>query len=243
VALGGVTRRPPAGRPPRAVLLDAMGTLVRLEPPVPRLQAALAARGIAVTVPDAARAMRAEIAHYRAHHGAAGTREGLEELRRACAEVVRGELGRPGAEAAAVHAALLEALAFSPYPEVPGALRGLRELGCRLVVVSNWDVSLHDVLRDTGLDSLVDGVVASAEVGAAKPDPAVFRAALALAGARPEEALHAGDDLEADVAGARAAGVRAVLVARDGPAPAGVDAVRDLGGLVEHVRYRRMPPS
>jgi len=242
VALGGVTRRPPAGRPPRAVLLDAMGTLVRLEPPVPRLQAALAARGIAVTVPDAARAMRAEIAHYRAHHDTAGTRSGLDTLRRACAEVVRAELGRPDAEAPAIHDALLEAIAFSPYPEVPGALAGLRDLGCRLVVVSNWDVSLHDVLRGTGLDGLVDGAVTSAEHGAAKPDPRLFRHALALAGATPGEALHAGDDLAADVAGARAAGVRAVLVARDGPAPNGVEAVGDLGSLVDLVRYRRPAP-
>jgi len=234
----------PAGtRLPRAVLLDAMGTLVRLEPPVPRLRAALAARGIAVGEAEATRAMRAEIAHYRAHHDTAGTREGLDRLRRACADVVRAQLERPDAEASAVHDALLEAIAFSPYPEVPGALTGLRELGCRLVVVSNWDVSLHDVLRRTGLAGLVDGVVTSAEHGAAKPDPALFLHALAQAGAAPEEALHAGDDPGADVAGARAAGVRPVLVARDGPAPGGVEAVGDLGDLLELVRYLRpLPP-
>ncbi len=226
----------------RAVLLDAMGTLVRLEPPVPRLRAALGSRGIAVDEAAAARAMRAEIAHYRAHHDTAGTREGLDGLRRACAEVVRAQLGRPEAEAGAVHDALLEAIAFSPYPEVPAALRALRELGCRLVVVSNWDVSLHDVLRSTGLAGQVDAVVTSAEHGAAKPDPALFLHALSLAGAGAEEALHAGDDPEADVAGAQGAGIRAVLVARDGPAPDGVDAVADLGSLVERVRYRRSPP-
>ena len=232
-----------AGSPPRAVLLDAMGTLVRLEPPVPRLEAALAARGIAVETADAARAMRAEIAHYRAHHDSAGTRAGLDRLRRACAEVVRTELGRPPADAEPIHEALLEAIAFSPYPEVPGALAGLRELGCRLVVVSNWDVSLHDVLRATGLDVLVDDVVTSAEHGAAKPDPALFLHALAVARSAPEEALHVGDDVDADVGGARAAGVRAVLVARDGAtAPDGVDAIGDLGSLLERVRYRRSPP-
>jgi putative hydrolase of the HAD superfamily len=138
-----------------------------------------------------------------------------------------------------VHDALLEAIAFTPYPEVPGVLRDLRALGLTLVVVSNWDVSLHDVLRDTGLAELVDAVVTSAEHGAAKPDPRLFAHALALAGAAPQDAVHAGDDLDADVAGARAAGVRAVLVARDGPAPEGVDAVADLGGLLELVRYRR----
>jgi putative hydrolase of the HAD superfamily len=230
------------GRVTRAVLLDAMGTLVRLEPPVPRLRAALGARGIAVDDAGAARAMRAEIAHYRAHHDTAGTREGLDRLRRACAEVVRAELARPETEAEAVHDALLEAIAFSPYPEVPAALRALRELGCRLVVVSNWDVSLHDVLRSTGLAGQVDAAVTSAEHGAAKPDPALFLHALTLAGAGPEDALHAGDDLEADVAGAQSAGIRAVLVARDGPAPDGVDAVADLGSLVQRVRYRRSPP-
>ncbi len=226
-------------RPPRAVLLDAMGTLVRLEPPVPRLRAALAARGIAVGDAEAAAAMRAEIAHYRAHHDEAGTRDGLDRLRRACAEVVRTSLGRPDDEGGAIHEALLEAIAFSPYPEVPAALAGLRELGCRLVVVSNWDVSLHDVLRDTGLAGAVDAAVTSAEHGAAKPDPALFLHALAVAGAAPEEAVHAGDDLDADVAGARAAGVRPVLVARDGPVPGGVEAVADLGSLLELLRYRR----
>jgi HAD superfamily hydrolase (TIGR01509 family) len=74
----------------------------------------------------------------------------------------------------------------------------------------------------------VDGVVSSAEVGAAKPDPAPFARGLELAGARAEEALHVGDSLENDVAGARAAGVRAVLLDRAGAAPPGVETVRSL---------------
>ena len=84
------------------------------------------------------------------------------------------------------------------------------------MVVSNWDVSLHERLAETGLAPLVDGAVASAELGAAKPDPAIFARGLELAGAAPEEAWHVGDSPEADVEGARAAGVTPVLVARDG---------------------------
>ena len=57
-------------------------------------------------------------------------------------------------------------------------------------------------------------MVTSAEVGAAKPDPRPFLQGLALAGAAPEEAVHVGDSPENDVAGARAAGVRPLLVAR-----------------------------
>jgi putative hydrolase of the HAD superfamily len=117
---------------------------------------------------------------------------------------------------------------------VPDVLARLRADGARLAVVSNWDVSLHDVLERTGLRQLVDAVVISAELGAAKPDPAIFRAALERLGATADAALHAGDSLEHDVAGARAAGIEAVLVARDGaPAPAGVRTVASLEGLLD----------
>ena len=70
------------------------------------------------------------------------------------------------------------------------------------MAASNWDVSLHEQLDRTGLTPLLDGALSSAEVGAPKPDPEIFVRALALAGARPEEAWHVGDDVEADVGGA-----------------------------------------
>jgi putative hydrolase of the HAD superfamily len=128
---------------------------------------------------------------------------------------------------------MLAAIRFRPYPEVPGVLAALGERGVARVVVSNWDVSLHDVLARTRLRPLLDGVVTSAEFGAAKPAPAIFAHALGLAGAEPAEAVHVGDDLEADVGGARAAGIAAVLVARDGAeAPAGVRTVRTLDALL-----------
>ena len=73
--------------------------------------------------------------------------------------------------------------------------------------MSNWDVSLHEVMERTGLRALVDAVLTSAEIGEAKPSGAMFRAALELAGARPAEAVHAGDSIEHDVAGALAMGM------------------------------------
>jgi putative hydrolase of the HAD superfamily len=217
----------------RAVLLDALGTLVELERPWPHLVAELGARGVTVTAGDARRAMLAEMAYYRANHDDASDRAGLADLRRRCAEVVRAELG---AELAVgdVEAAMLAAIRFRPYAEVPGVLGALRERGCALVVVSNWDVSLHDVLDQTGLRPLVDAVVTSAELGVAKPDPAIFAHALELAGGVPAaEALHVGDDVAADVEGARAAGIAPVLVARDGERPPpGVRTVATLDGLI-----------
>jgi putative hydrolase of the HAD superfamily len=115
--------------------------------------------------------------------------------------------------------AMIAALRFRPYPEVRAALEDLRRRGLRLVVVSNWDVSLHDQLAQDGLGRLVHGVVSSAELGAAKPAPAAFTHALTLAGVRAEEAVHVGDRVEEDVEGARAAGIEPVLVVRDGEPP------------------------
>jgi putative hydrolase of the HAD superfamily len=217
----------------RAVLLDALGTLVELERPWPHLVAELGARGATVSEDDARRAMLAEMAYYRANHDDASDRAGLADLRRRCAEVVRGELATE-LPVGDVEAAMLAAIRFRPYPEVPAVLATLRERGCALVVVSNWDVSLHDVLDQTRLRPLVDAVVTSAELGVAKPAPAIFAHALELAGGVPaQEALHAGDDLAADVEGARAAGIAAVLVARDGERPPpGVRAIPTLDGLI-----------
>ena len=216
----------------RVVLLDALGTLVELPPPWPHLADELAARGAPVEQDAARRAMRAEIAYYRAHHDEAGDRAGLRDLRRRCAALIQRELGTALA-LDDVEAALLGALRFRPYPEVPDVLRRLRAGGARLAVVSNWDVSLHDVLVRIGLSQLVETVLTSAELGVAKPDPAIFRAALERLSAAPEDALHVGDSLEADVHGARAAGVEPVLVARDGgPVPAGVRAVTTLAELL-----------
>ena len=210
-------------RTPRALLLDCLGTLVRLEPPAPRLAARL---GVALA--DADRAMRAEIRHYRAHMDTAVDAPGLARLRADCAAVVARELARP-----VDVADLLAALEFTPFDDAVPMLRAARAAGLRLVVVSNWDVSLHEVLARTGLAPLLDGAVSSAECGAAKPDPLPLRRGLALARVGPEDAWLVGDTPGADVAGARAAGVAPVLVDRDGTLAARADGARVIGSLSE----------
>jgi putative hydrolase of the HAD superfamily len=218
--------------PIRAVLLDALGTLIELERPWPHLVEELAARGVVVGEDDARAAMLAEMAYYRAHHDEAVDWAALKDLRRRCAAVVQEQL-QTSLPLDDVLDALLAAIRFRAYPEVPDVLARLRAGGARLAVVSNWDVSLHDVLERTGLRPLVDAVVISAELGVAKPDPAIFRAALDRLGAAPDGAVHVGDSVEHDVAGARAAGLEAVLVARNGvAAPDGVRTVASLTELV-----------
>jgi len=213
----------------RAVLLDALGTLVHFEPPAPLLKAELRERlGLEISLETAEAAMRAEIAHYRAHLHEGRDAESLAALRRAAAEAMRPVLGTD----ADLTDALLAALRFRAYPDAAPALWTLRSHGLSTVVVSNWDHSLHERLEETGLAPLIDGAVASAELGRAKPDRAIFDHALALAGAAADAALHAGDTPEEDVAGALAAGLRAVLVVRDGAAPA-LPGVPVIGSLAE----------
>jgi putative hydrolase of the HAD superfamily len=147
---------------PRAILLDALGTLLELEPPAPLLRAQLAARGVEVSEAEATVALKAEIAFYRAHHDEAPDAAALEDLRDRCAAVLDGAPPLRARGVADLRAALLASLRFRAYREVPGVLAGLRAAGCRLVVVSNWDVSLHAALAGTGLAALVDGAVSSA---------------------------------------------------------------------------------
>jgi putative hydrolase of the HAD superfamily len=219
--------------PIRAVLLDSLGTLLRLEPPAPRLRAELARRGFEVDAELAERAFAAEIAYYVEHHSEGRDRSSLAELRNRCAAVLHDVLAVPGLPIATAREAMLDSIRFEPYDDAAPALRELRRRGLRLVVASNWDCSLRAVLERAGLAVLVDGVAGSAEVGARKPDRALFEAALRLARCAAGEAVHVGDSPVNDVDGARAAGIRPVLVDRDGRGerPPEVPVVAGLGEL------------
>jgi putative hydrolase of the HAD superfamily len=83
-----------------------------------------------------------------------------------------------------------------------------------LAVISNFDRRLYTVLDELGLSPFFDAVIISSEVGASKPHRRIFEAAMNMAGARPEQCLHIGDDASADVAGAEALGIRALHVRR-----------------------------
>ena len=210
-----------------AILLDALGTLVALEPPGPLLRAELLERfGIRITEEEAGRGISAEIGYYRAHLDEGRDDSSLQALRTRCADLDR-------VDSQSLTEALLAALRFTPFPDVVGSLAAARGRGQRLVVVSNWDASLHHVLARLGLAALLDGIVTSAEAGARKPSPAIFERALNVAGVGPRDAVHVGDSIDEDVAGAAAAGIDAILVLRDGRgAPAGVRTIASLAELV-----------
>jgi putative hydrolase of the HAD superfamily len=202
----------------RCVLLDALGTLVWLEPPWDHLDHEAGE--------PVERAFRAEMAYYRDHSDEGRDAGSLAALRRRCAAVLSDELGRKVSADE-----MMAAIRFRAFPDAPPALAELRGLGARIVCVSNWDYSLPEVLERVGLADGLDGVVTSAAVGARKPDPRIFVAALELAGCPAEEALHVGDTRAEDVEGAHAAGVRALLIDRSG----GGD-IESLGAIRHHLR-------
>jgi HAD superfamily hydrolase (TIGR01549 family) len=105
---------------------------------------------------------------------------------------------------------------FNLWRKVPdGLIAGLtrvRASGVRLGIVSNSEGALLALLKRVGLAEHFETVVDSGLEGVRKPDPAIFRLALARMGVGPERVLYAGDIPEVDVVGARAAGLAAVLI-------------------------------
>jgi REG-2-like HAD superfamily hydrolase len=109
---------------------------------------------------------------------------------------------------------------WQPYPEVLETLTRAHERGLVQGVISDWGTDLIPILHAHDVTRHLDFVVASASVGTAKPHPDIFRFALARADLRPEEVLYVGDSYVSDVLGARAVGIRPVLIDREGRAPA-----------------------
>jgi putative hydrolase of the HAD superfamily len=127
-----------------------------------------------------------------------------------------------------------------PLPGVADALQELHALGLRLVVVSNADGTVERGLARAGLHALLDLVVDSHVVGFEKPDPRIFAHALARSGAAPATTLHVGDLYAADVVGARAAGVHALLLdPHDDWPPVDCARLPDIPALARAIRAAR----
>lgn len=100
------------------------------------------------------------------------------------------------------------------YHDIRPNLERWRETGIELGVLSNFDSRLYSVLQALELNQFFTSVTISTEVGAAKPDPKIFAAALFKHNCLPESAWHIGDSYNEDCQGARAAGLRAIWLQR-----------------------------
>jgi HAD superfamily hydrolase (TIGR01549 family) len=217
--------------PPRAVLFDVDFTLCR---PGPELSAGRYARIAArhgVTL-DASRyddAREAAILNLKRHpellHDASIWHRFTEEI----------FVGMGGPEAIASECATeIEqgwALSenFELYEDVIPVLEELRAAGLGIGVVSNGIRDLSQFVADHRLD--VDAIVDSRTHGRVKPHPTIFQAALDLLGVEAADAVMVGDSLAEDVEGARALGMRAILIDRDDRHADVADRLTDLYGL------------
>ncbi len=140
----------------------------------------------------------------------------------------------------ALFAFFASADAWRADPDAAPLLTGLRAAGIRILVVSNFDARVRDVLAGLGLAALIDQITISSEAGAAKPDPRIFATALGAAGLRAADVVHVGDTAREDLAAARAAGLEVVLVGGDELAVEAPDATRvpRLGAVVDVIARR-----
>lgn len=109
------------------------------------------------------------------------------------------------------------ASAATLYDDTVPTLQHLRDTGFKLAIISNWDTPLDPLTERLGIAHYFDIIVAShdARVLSAKPDPHIFNYTLAAVGVSAAEAVHVGDTYEADILGARDAGIRPILIDRD----------------------------
>ena len=149
----------------------------------------------------------------------------------------------------ATHAALQELNAYHREqnlwervaPGVVPALEALRALGLRLTVVSNANGTLCAHLDRLDLTRWFDCVLDSCDLGVEKPDPRMFEMALERSGARAETTIHVGDLYHVDVVGARAAGLRGVLLDEADLYPeADCPRIRGLAELVDGLKAGRL---
>lgn len=129
--------------------------------------------------------------------------------------------------------------AMQPYTETVPVLEALRAAGYRLAIVSNWSWNLRRRVRQVGLEDYFEVIMASAYAGCNKPHPSIFQQTLAQMGLSAERVVHVGDRYEADVAGARAAGVQALWLERTRDAvEADCPIIRDLWGVLDWLGER-----
>ena len=224
----------------KAVFFDLYGTLAGFSPTRFEIQSSACAEfGLEVTPAGILRGYALADALMAEQNAVRPLRElGRDERNSFFAEYERWVLRGDGLEVAAVQALeiwrRIRAMPYElqPFDDVGPALTDLRGKGLTLGLISNMGRPGDELLEELGLAQYLDFAVTSHEVGAAKPHPPIFHAALRKAGAVPEDAVHVGDQLTSDIEGARSVGIAPVLLDRDGN-HVGIEDCPRIEGLAE----------
>jgi putative hydrolase of the HAD superfamily len=211
------------GQSVRAIFLDVGGTLAYPHPSFHGLVAQVCQRyGLAVQPEDAERAEPAVWARIAEREDVGrGFSVSADRSQAFWLFVYRAfltELGFPAAAETDLPQRLLETFvrldSYRLYDDALPTLDVLHGAGLKLGVVSNWEEWLERLMVSLGIRDYFDFAVISGLTGHEKPDPEIFRAALSAADVPPEDAIHVGDSLRDDVAGAQAVGIRAIHLDR-----------------------------
>jgi putative hydrolase of the HAD superfamily len=109
---------------------------------------------------------------------------------------------------------LFEGMTFALFDDVLPTMKTLKQQNFILGLLTNLTRDMNPICRELGLEPYLDFVVTSGQVGADKPEPPIFLAALDRAGVNPSEAVHVGDQYKLDVVGARGVGINPILIDR-----------------------------
>ncbi|HEX6127502.1 MAG TPA: HAD-IA family hydrolase [Candidatus Limnocylindria bacterium] len=240
--------------PLRAVFLDIGDTVMRPNPSWEHIYAiAFEEHGVEVELEALRDALRAAY-----HHGGWGFEGGFDPTEEnsyqrtvLIDQAAISELGigpMPDSFFRRLNDLFLVVSNWHVFPDVMPALDALKERGLKIGAVSNWVWQLPELLHSLELVSHFDFIAASARVGFEKPHPAIFEYALEQAGVEPGDAIHVGDHLDADVAGAQGVGIGPVLINRrrryrPEDVPPGVPVITTLTELLPLVDERLDRPS
>ncbi len=125
--------------------------------------------------------------------------------------------------------------AWKLFPETQYVLTSLEGRGFKLGLISNFDTRVYDVCHRLGISRFFKSFVISSEAGFAKPSPQIFEIALKEQGVSAQESIHIGDSIEHDILGAKALGMHAVLLDREGKYEHRDDIlkIKDLRGVLQ----------
>lgn len=199
----------------RAVFFDAVGTLLHPDPPVGEIYATVGQRFGSRQEPAlVARRFWTAFAQQEDQDAQMGWRTNEQRELQRWRAIVTEVLPEVTEEACflELHAHFARSQAWRCDPVVPALLAALTEQGLYIGLASNFDSRLHDVVKDLPELALIQTVAVSSEIGWRKPAPEFFAALTQQTALQADEILYIGDDPQNDHAGAKAAGLRVLLL-------------------------------
>ena len=211
----------PLSRRPRAILFDAVGTLIFADPPVAHVYQQIGARhGVDLSITTISKRFGRALACQREMEAASSEDIERQRWKQIVGEVFCEQHDKavgPLFEELWTHFA--QGSSWRLYDDVPPTLAALRHEGIQLAIASNFDRRLRSICREHGSLAAFDAIFLASEIGFAKPNPAFFQEISKWLNIPSHELLLVGDHPDEDVQGALQASWQAALIDRSTATP------------------------